>query len=79
MSIYIEDVKKTNDIYIYDIPEPFKSVNFSLISPHYDDTDNKTIIGSVFSTTDGIKNQPYVRIKPKEDGIVCGTVVYPIA
>lgn len=53
-------------------------MNFVLITPHYDSTDNKCIIGSVFTTIEGGKNQPFIRINPKDDGIIFGTVIYPI-
>lgn len=79
VSIYIRDVKKEKgEIFIYNIPEPLTSLNFVLINPHYDSTDNKCIIGSVFTTIEGGKNQPFIRINPKDDGIICGTVIYPI-
>ena len=79
VSICINDVKKENGlIFIYNIPEPLSSMNFVLITPHYDDTDNKCIIGSVFTTSEGGKNKPFIRINPKEDGIIFGTVIYPI-
>ena len=80
VSIYINDAKKEKkgDIFIYNIPEPLTSLNFVLITPHYDSTDNKCIIGSAFTTIEGGKNQQFIRIKPKEDGIICGTIIYPI-
>lgn len=79
VNIYISDAKKEKgNIFIYNIPEPLISLNFVLINPRYDGADNKCIIGSVFRTTEGEKNQPYIRISPKDDGIICGTVIYPI-
>ena len=70
--------KKKKEKYLYNIPEPITSLNFILINPHYDSTDNKCILGSVFTTIEGGKNQPFIRINPKDDGIICGSFIYPI-
>ena len=79
MSLYIQDINNTDTIIIYGVPNPIFSLNFHLIHFHYDTEDNKITLGSVFNSGDGGKDQPYVRINPKEVNGLCGQVVYPIA
>ena len=79
MSLYISSINNTDPIYIYGIPNPVLSLNFPLMQIHYDDKDNKIALGSVFKSSDGGKDQPYVRINTKEVNMLCGQVVYPIA
>ena len=79
MSLYLGSINNTDVIYIYGIPNPILSLNFPLIHFHYGAEDNKIALGSVFNSDDGGKDQPYVRINPKEVNGLCGYVVYPIA
>ena len=79
MSLYLSSINNTEPIYIYGIPEPILSLNFAAIHFKYDTGDNKIALASVFTSSDGGKDQPYVRIVPKEVNGLCGQVVYPIA
>lgn len=79
LSLYLSSINNTDIIYIYGVPEPICSLNFPLIHFHYDTEYNKIALGSVFNSNDGGKDQPYVRINPKEVNGLCGNVVYPIA
>ena len=79
MSLYIQDINNTDTIIIYGVPNPISSLNFPLIHFHYGAEDNKLILASIFKDNDGGKDQPYVRINPKEVNGLCGQVVYPIA
>ena len=79
LSLYLVSINNTDPIYIYGIPNPVISLNFPLIQFHYDAKDNKLILASIFKDNEGGKDQPYVRINPKEVNGLCGNVVYPIA
>lgn len=79
LSLYLSSINNTDPIYIYGVPEPILSLNFPLIHFHYGAEDNKIALASVFNSSDGGKDQPYVRITPKEVSGLCGQVVYPIA
>ena len=79
LSLYLSSINNTDPIYIYGIPEPILSLNFPLIHFHYGAEDNKLILASIFKDNEGGKDQPYVRISPKEVNGLCGQVVYPIA
>lgn len=79
LSLYIQDINNTDQIFIYGVPDPILSLNFPAIHFHYGAGDNKIALGSVFkSGVDGM-NKPYVRITPKEVNGLCASVVYPIA
>lgn len=79
LSLYIQDINNTDTIIIYGVPNPISSLNFPLIHFHYGAEDNKLILASIFKDNEGGKDQPYVRINPKEVNGLCGQVVYPIA
>lgn len=79
LSLYLKSINNTDPIYIYGIPNPALSLNFPVIHFRYDTGDNKIALGSVFNSSGGGKDQPYVRIAPKEVNGLCGNVVYPIA
>ena len=79
MNLYLSSINNTDPIYIYGIPEPILSLNFPVIHFKYGAGDNKIALGSVFTPSEGGKDQPYVRINPKEVNGLCGYVVYPIA
>lgn len=79
MSLYLASINNTDVIYIYGIPNPVFSLNFPLIHFRYGAEDNKLVLGSVFKSGDGGKDQPYVMVRPKEVNGICGQVVYPIA
>ena len=79
LSLYLSSINNTDPIYIYGVPEPILSLNFPVIHFKYDTGDNKIALASVFTSSDGGKDQPYVRISPKEVNGLCGQVVYPIA
>lgn len=79
MSLYLASINNTDAIFIYGIPNPVLSLNFPVIHYRYGPGDNKIALGSVYNSSDGGKDQPYVRIDPKEVNGLCGNVVYPIA
>lgn len=79
LSLYLSSINNTDPIYIYGVPEPAFSLNFPLIHFHYGAEDNKLVLASIFNSSEGGKDQPYVRISPKEVNGLCGNVVYPIA
>ena len=79
LSLYLGSINNTDVIFIYGVPEPILSLNFPVIHYHYGAGDNKIALGSVFKSGEDGKDQPHVRINPKEVNGLCGQVVYPIA